>query len=259
MGDQAENEGDQSIQIRETEARSKRSYSEDDRYVALAALDLNGGNVYRTAKALDIPVSTLDTWRMQRAERQAYSADHPRAKEARGDLAVKIESLAHSIAEAMPSKIGTATLSQCAVALGISVDKVRILRSIGLDPDPAAELCRLLGINRAQLPPDLTLKPGEELPDGFSDFIDMQPSPDGSFEPVPTLAPRYHHPDIGTVLTSQDQDNLPLGYVRVLASINGAQPEYTLKLSELQPVTLASEDPDDNQMLSSIPDDDNEN
>jgi hypothetical protein len=52
----------------------------------------------------------------------------------------------------MPSKVAKAILSQSAVALGIAVDKVRLLHGQGLEPDPATELCKLLGINRSQLP-----------------------------------------------------------------------------------------------------------
>ena len=53
--------------------------------------------------------------------------------------------------------------------------KVRVLRGQGLDPDPAAELCRLLGINRQQLPERLELPPGEEIPEGFGPVIDVLP------------------------------------------------------------------------------------
>jgi len=35
----------------------------------------------------------------------------------------------------------------------------------GIEPDPAAELCRLLNINRQQLPERFELEPGEVIPD----------------------------------------------------------------------------------------------
>lgn len=41
----------------------KRSYSEDDKAAALARLDLNDGNITKTAKELRVPATTLRQWR----------------------------------------------------------------------------------------------------------------------------------------------------------------------------------------------------
>jgi len=48
-----------------------------------------------------------------------------------------------------------------------------MLRGEGLEPDPAMELCRLLNINRSQLPERLELQPGEEIPPGFGPIINI--------------------------------------------------------------------------------------
>jgi hypothetical protein len=81
-----------------------------------------------------------------------------------------------------PVKIEKATLSQTAVTVGVLTDKIRILRGQGLDPDPANELCRLLGIHRDQLPERLELESGEQLPEGFAEslgpIIDVKPEPE---------------------------------------------------------------------------------
>src|SRR5258705_8010994 len=124
---------------------SRRVYLDEDRYIALAAVDLNGGNVYRTAIALDIPARTLADWvdaRSRRiSENQEYFADGRREK--RGDLAAKLEDKLHSVVESItPEVIAKATLAQRFVAIGIGVDKVRDMHRQGLEPDPATELCK---------------------------------------------------------------------------------------------------------------------
>jgi len=133
---------------------SRRSYSDADKATALAALDANGGNVKRTASQLNIPHKTLDDWAHGRKL-------HPAVAELRtvkkGALADKFENLAHHLLDAMPEKIQKATLSQCAVTAGIAVDKAKILRGEELYDDPAAEICRIMGITRKQLPTSLSL------------------------------------------------------------------------------------------------------
>jgi hypothetical protein len=158
--------------------RPKRRYSEADKYIALAATDLNSGNVYRTSIALDLPYATLAGWVEDRKAGRLTGSVIQGLKEKRGDLAAKVEALVHTVIEAMPAKVPKATLSQCAVTFGIGVDKLRLLRGEGLEPDPAMELCRLLNINRSQLPERLELLPGEAIPEGFGSIIDIHPEPE---------------------------------------------------------------------------------
>lgn len=179
--------------------RARRTYTEEEKIAALLDLDTNSGNVHRTALALEIPYATLAGWDADRRSGKLQNAIIVERKEKRGDLTLKMESVLHSLVESMAGKIAKATLSQTAVAAGILTDKIRILRGQGLDPDPAAELCRLLNINRAQLPPTLELAPGEQIPPEFSgQVIETQSSPENpnSFEPE-DLNPglEAHHPD----------------------------------------------------------------
>jgi len=158
---------------------SKRQYSDEDKATALSAVDANGGNVKLTARQLGIPHKTLDDW--AKGRNQNPTVADLRTKK-RGSLADKFEHLAHLLVDAMPGKIAQATLSQCAITSGIAVDKAVRLRGEGMYPDPAAELCRLLNINRSQLPPTLELEPGEELPPGFGPILNTTPNEEGQFE-----------------------------------------------------------------------------
>jgi hypothetical protein len=158
----------------DSQRKPYRDYSLEDKFIALAAVDLNGGNVYRTPALLRFPTPPFMAG--LKTVRQAPSF-YRSSKEKSGDLAIKMESVIHSSVEAMPSKIPKATLSQTAITTGILVDKVRILRGEGLEPDPAAELCRLLNINRAQLPDRLELKPGDVIPLSFSSPSDTLSKP----------------------------------------------------------------------------------
>jgi hypothetical protein len=143
-----------------------RDYSESDKYSALAAFDMYGGNYHRTAIAYNVPVSTLRAWVKARAARGEGPSNLER--ERRGSLADKLESKVHDVVESItPEVIQKATLSQRGVFIGIGVDKLKVLFGQGIDPDPAAELCRLLNINRAQLPDRLELKPGDQIPAEF--------------------------------------------------------------------------------------------
>lgn len=148
---------------------SRRVYTDEERHIALAAVDLNGGNVYRTAIALGIPARTLADWvkgdSRRQTENAAYFANG--RKEKRGDLAAKIESVIHSAVESLPGKLEKATFSQTSVGIGILYDKLRMIHNADIDPDPGRELCRLLGINEKQLPDRLELKPGDEIPANF--------------------------------------------------------------------------------------------
>ncbi len=162
----------------EAKPKRKRQYSDADKATALVALDANDGNVKRTAIQLGIPHKTLDDWAKGRNQNPAVAELHTRKK---GSLADKFENLAHLIVDAMPSKIDRATLSQCAVSSGIATDKAIRLRGEGLYPDPATELCRLLNLNRAQLPPALQLEPGEEIPEGFGLILETKPDRNGAY------------------------------------------------------------------------------
>lgn len=158
----------------EVKRKRKRQYSDEDKAVALAALDANNGLVKRTATQLGIPHKTLDDWAKGRNQHPEVADLHTRKK---GSLADKFENLAHLIVDAMPAKIAKATLSQCAVSSGIATDKAMRLREERPYPDPTTELCQLLGLKPSQLPAALQLEPGEEIPEGFGAIIDVTAKP----------------------------------------------------------------------------------
>lgn len=101
----------------------RRSFSDNDKAAALAALDANGGNVYRTAKELNVPRSTLQEWANGRV-----SHDMPELRQQkRQDLHELFLNEIYAIANLLPSKREDATYSQLATAAGIFTDKLQLL------------------------------------------------------------------------------------------------------------------------------------
>jgi hypothetical protein len=113
----------------------------------------------------------------------------------------------------MPAKIPKATLSQTAVAVGVLADKVRLIRVVGLEPDPRTELCRVLNIHRDELPERFEFEPGEKLPDGFGrgfrEIIDVQAEPDPTPEAVtnPVAIADEESKDVSAEATDETGDN----------------------------------------------------
>lgn len=103
---------------------TRRRYSDEYRANALAALSANEGNIERTARQLGIPAKTLENW--------AKGTNHPEAAELgerkKPELADALEEVARKLADAMPGKVADAGLRDTAIALGIAVDKMRLLR-----------------------------------------------------------------------------------------------------------------------------------
>lgn len=111
----------------------KRSYTDDERAMALAMLAANGGNTKRTSRDTAIPESTLRCWRD--GER------HPEARAASlamtGSLADAFENLARRcLAAVTDAKLAEADLLDLMRCSGISVDKMRLLRD-----EPTAVVC----------------------------------------------------------------------------------------------------------------------
>src|SRR5262245_39693868 len=105
--------------------RKQRSYSNDDRAMALAALDANSGNLARTARETGVPRMTLREWARGRVGAGVTTA----RQEKRSSLADELEAIAWRLIESAPAKINSANLSQTMTALGIAIDKMRLLRS----------------------------------------------------------------------------------------------------------------------------------
>ena len=110
----------------EMKPRPRRRYSDQERAEAMLVLAANGGNLSATAIDTGIPYHTLRHW--------AAGDRHPEAiqmaKEKMPPLADRLEEVVSLLAEGMddPLKIQKAPLNQIAVALGILIDKVHILR-----------------------------------------------------------------------------------------------------------------------------------
>ncbi len=98
-------------------------YTDAERAAALAALKANGGNLSATSRDTNIPFSTIKRWRDEPDDRLAELGDKKKR-----DLADELEHLAHAIVGIMPDKMDTANFQHLAVALGITIDKLRLLK-----------------------------------------------------------------------------------------------------------------------------------
>lgn len=110
----------------EMKIRPRRRYTDQERAEAMLVLTANGGNLSATAIDTGIPYHTLRHW--------AAGDRHPEAvqmaQEKMLPLADRLEEVASLLAEGMddPLRIHKAPLNQIAVALGIVIDKIRVLR-----------------------------------------------------------------------------------------------------------------------------------
>lgn len=98
-------------------------YTDAQRAEALAALQANGGNLSATSRATGIPFSTIKRWRDEPDPRLAELGEEKKA-----DLGDRLESIANALVDAIPEKIADAPLNHVSVALGIAIDKLRLLR-----------------------------------------------------------------------------------------------------------------------------------
>lgn len=106
-------------------SKPRRQYGEREKAAALAYLDACGGNQNKTARDFGVPRATLQRW----IAGQGIAGDVPQLRQVeKGNLADRLESLAHQLIDAAPGKIPDAALSQVSMSLGIAVDKMRLLR-----------------------------------------------------------------------------------------------------------------------------------
>ncbi len=99
-------------------------YSDQTKAEALTLLDANNGNISRTAEQLGMPLVTLWEWARGRV--------HPDVQGMRAgmtqQLGDRMELLAVTCLDMLPSKLETATAAQLATITGIAIDKMQILR-----------------------------------------------------------------------------------------------------------------------------------
>lgn len=109
------------ITMSEKTKKTRRRYSDEFRASALAALEANGGNVERTAKALDIPRKTLELWRDGQNESPAELC-HRKKIDLNDELERFVVRLVnHPIAD-------DSNMKDIGIAVGIACDKLLALQ-----------------------------------------------------------------------------------------------------------------------------------
>lgn len=103
----------------------KRQYTEDDKANALATLELNGGNLLKTASALKIPYMTLKDWSSGLGVTVAVTENREVKKQS---IADSLEELCYKILGTVPDKLAEASFKDAMTGLGIAVDKMQVLR-----------------------------------------------------------------------------------------------------------------------------------
>lgn len=103
----------------------RRRYSDNDKATALAALDANEGNLYKTARQLNISISTLQSW-ANASEDKAEKLE-PLRNRKRKELHEVLRDLAYQITSVIPDKLNDANLQQTSVSLGIVLEKMQLL------------------------------------------------------------------------------------------------------------------------------------
>lgn len=104
--------------------KPQRRYTEAQRAAAVAAVLANGGNVFRTSREIDIPSKTLEHWVKGEARPEAATT----GEQKRGTMAEELERVAWKLLGSIEGKIESAPLSHTATAMGIAIDKARLLR-----------------------------------------------------------------------------------------------------------------------------------
>ena len=100
-------------------------YSDNFKAESLAALQANGGNILRTSREMNVPESTLRSWKNGSGTR-AMAADLRDQK--RTELADRLTDIAWNIVNSInDGDISKANLVQKSTAFGILLDKMRLL------------------------------------------------------------------------------------------------------------------------------------
>lgn len=108
----------------------KRQYSDNDKAVALATLDANGGDVPKTAKMLKVPPSTLADWSKNRGVNKEVTEIRDIKK---GGLADNLEKVAYKLTENLSIRAESelsvlVPMKDMATSLGIVIDKMQLLK-----------------------------------------------------------------------------------------------------------------------------------
>lgn len=134
--------------------KPKQPYTDAQKADALAALDANGGNQYKTARQIGVPRKTLAEW----ANGRHTNVDVATMRQGKQvALAERLEMLANLLLDALPGKLDSASAKDAAITLGIALDKMQLLRgeptsiheSLSED-ERAARVAELLDAARAR-------------------------------------------------------------------------------------------------------------
>lgn len=102
---------------------AKRSYSDNEKAAALLTLESNGGNLSRTSRELNIPISTLGEWRDGRAVPDVAEIRN----ENRTPLVDRLMNELTAALNLLPEKRSEASYSDLMRGVGILTDKVQLL------------------------------------------------------------------------------------------------------------------------------------
>ncbi len=142
--------------------KPKRRYTDEMKAEALAALTANAGDLSKTAREMNLPRKTLESW--SRGLRGEPPANMCQDKEA--DLASRFEAFVGRVLElTTDADIQKAPLDRRMVAAGIAVDKAALLRGKGQDGDRTLVqvLVYLPGKDNGQ---------GDQTPAGSRNFLE---------------------------------------------------------------------------------------
>jgi transposase-like protein len=117
--------------------KPKRQYSDSEKAEYLAALDANGGNLRHTARQTGIALATLQGWAQGRGVSSDCSDLRTQKKEALSD---RLEVIAHSLVDAIPSAISGANLQQITTSLAIAIDKMLLLKGQPTEITPVSNM-----------------------------------------------------------------------------------------------------------------------
>ncbi len=102
---------------------AKRSYSDNEKAAALLTLESNGGNLSRTSRELNIPVTTLVDWRNGHVIPEVSDIRN----ENRTPLVDRLMNELTAALNLLPDKRSEASYSDLMRGVGILTDKVQLL------------------------------------------------------------------------------------------------------------------------------------
>jgi len=128
----------------------QRQYTEADKATALALLAANGGNVFRAAKELGIPESTLRKWKNGEGVNAAVAGTCEKKKAELFDLFEEVSRLYLGRAKSREA-VNKTSGRDAVIAAATALDKMRLIQN------------KPTTISRSELPIDLSKLNAEQL------------------------------------------------------------------------------------------------